>query len=256
MSPKDSETYFDDPADNAEEQPVAVKEGEEQPEETPVPEEGAEGEAKKEEKSPLEGTPFKSVEELTRAYKELQSFSTRRNQEFAEMQGMLKQMIPNLTRSQQQEIKDDPDAFMKEFVSNPKGTLLNLVKEAQKESVEPIGGKLARLETQVELNNFLGKHPELTEDDIDEMVKIINSYPEIKNRPDRLDVYLKLLKHDKPDIGQRMTQQKVGLEKGASDAKTAATLGGKKSSTPKQPEGDEFDDILATWRERQAKWNR
>lgn len=252
--PKDSETFFDEP-EQTEEVSGSVEGEVEQPiggEETPEKEKG------ETEQSFIAGTTFKTQEEMAKAYKELQASFTRTSQEFKEAKDLLKQMVPLLTKAENKElnkeIKEDPDAFMKAFVSDPKGTLNSLISEAQKAAIEPLQSELRTTTSNLELQSFLTKHPELNEDDWEPFLKITNKYPEVGSRRDRLEVWLKLLKIDNPDIGERTTQRKEQLEKGALDAKKAAGLGSRKSSTPKQEEGDEFDQVLKLYTDRRAKF--
>lgn len=259
--PKDSETIFDDEPEQSEtSDSVPEKVEEEQSAGEEKPQEGAEEEEGEDEQSLLATTTFKTVKDLIAAYKELQANSTRRNQEFSEMQGLLKQVFPLLTAKQQAEAKEDPDAFMKAFVMAPKETLLGLIKEALQVSIrstiEPLQGEVRGLGANLEFQTFLSKHPELEEKDVDPFLKIMDEYPQIRERKDRLEVWLKLLKHERPEIGQRTAKQKESLEQGVSDAKKAAGLGGQKSSAPKSTEGDPFDEILEEWNTRQAYFNR
>lgn len=250
--PKDSETIFDE-----KEEPE--KEGSNSEEE--VPEQSVEGEGEKEEaeeekeQSFLDGTTFKSGNELAKAYKELQASFTRRNQEFSDMQGLLKQVIPLLTARQRQEVKEDPDAFMKAFVTDPRGTLLKLISEAHQSKVEPLQGEVRQLSASVELNSFLSNHPELEEQDVEAFLKVMDAYPEVRSRKDRLEVWFRLFKDENPEFRDRAAQRKESLEQGASDAKKAAALGGRKSSAPKNTEGDPFDDLLSLSKERNAYFN-
>jgi hypothetical protein len=242
MVAKDSETFFDTPA---EEPVVESAEGGEVGEQS----EGVAGDENSEQ-SFIEGTTFRDVKELAKAYKELQSGFTRSSQDLAEAKSLLQQLIPRLKPEQKQEIKDDPDAFMKKFVSDPMGTLKEIITEAQQSIIEPIRGEMRSTSANIELQSFLGKHTELNENDVQPLLKIMERYPEVRSRKDRLEVWLKLLKTENPEIGKRTTQQKEQLEQGVSDAKKAAALGGRKSSTPKQAEGDEFDEVLDLWKKK------
>ncbi len=255
MAELESETIFDEPEENK------GTEGGEGVEEQPKGEDGAPQDSQKDD---LDGLPFKSVKDLAKAYKELQSHSTRRDQELAEVNKALRELAPHLTKPQQKvaekEAKEDPEAFINAFVNNPRGVLSEIIRKeletSQKSTVEPLLGEVRAVKGEVELNKFLAAHPEISEGDVDPLLKIMDKYPEIMNRRDRLEVYYKLLKLENPEIGSRTTQRKKELEKSASDAKTAATLGGRGSSTPKQPEGDEMDEIIAMNKERNAYFNR
>jgi len=252
--PEDSETFFDKSEET--EKVSEVVEGSEEKSESEGPETGDKKEETEEQF--VEGTTFKNVQDLAKAYKELQGNFTRTSQSLAEAKDVLKQLAPLLTKSQQKEAKkeveDDPDAFMKKFVSDPLGTLRGLINETQKSIITPLQGEVRAASASLELNQFLAKHTELTESDVESFLKIMDAYPEVMGRKDRLEVWLKLLKTDNPEIGQRTTQQKESLEQGVSDAKKAAGLGSRKSSTPKQPEGDEFDEVLKLYNERRSKF--
>jgi hypothetical protein len=243
--PTESETFFDEPGQSTEVDPVVEGGETEQPE-------GAVDGGGESEQSFIEGTTFKNPKDLAKAYKELQSSFTRSSQDLAEAKNLLKQILPRLSPAKQEDIKDDPDAFMKKFVSDPMGTLKSLISETQKSVIEPLQGELRTTSANIELQQFLGRHPEINKDDVPALMKIMEQYPEIRSRRDRLEVWLKMLKVENPEIGKRTTQQKEQLEQGVSDAKKAAALGGRKSSTPKQSEGDEFDDVLSLYNKRTA----
>lgn len=263
--PKDSETFFDDPKDNETDGAEGVEgqdpqdqdgEGNEQPD-------GEEGgkpsgdDGKDIEEQPLiEGTSFKTQEDLVKAYKSLQADYTRGQQERAEMAAIMKQIIPRLPKPQQEEVKEDPEKFLKEFVKDPRGTLNELFQKSNQQQTGAITQEVRQLKVQSEIAMFLRQHPELTDADGDGLLKVMKDYPELDSRPDRLEAYLKIYKQDNPDFAARTAQRKKDLEKGAADAKQAAAQGGRRSSTPKQPEGDEFDEILNLWKGTQAKFNR
>jgi hypothetical protein len=247
MPDQDPETFFDSTTEEPEQDNSEVVEEE-------VEEQSPEGEGSEEEFAFLKGTTFKKPEDLLKAYNELRGEFTRRNQETSELKGLLKQVLPFLTRTQQQEVKENPEDFMKAFVTDPKGTLLSLITETSQSVIEPIKGEVGGVKASLELEKFLSKHPELQESDVEAFMKVMDSYPEVKGRKDRLEVWLKLLKHENPEIGQRTTAQKASMEQGVSDAKKAAVLGGKKSSIPRKEGGDEFDEVLKLWSERNAKF--
>ena len=175
------------------------------------------------------------------------------------MRDLLKQVIPHLTAKQKEVIKEDPDAFMKKFVTNPKETLQTLIMEALQTSINstitPLQGQVRGLGAKVELQSFLRDHPEVTDEDVEPLMKMMDKYPEVWGRPDRMEVWFKLLKIESPEIGARTTKQKEELERSASDAKAAAGLGVRKSSTPKQ-KGDEFDELIDMWKDRNKYFHR
>lgn len=252
MPDKDPETIFDDPQDNSVVEPEeGLEEVEEQSEEEVIEEEEESGE-----QSFLKGTTFKKGEDLLKAYNELRSEFTRRNQENSEMRDLLKQVLPFLTKSQKQEINQNPEDFMRTFVSDPRGTLLNLITEASQNSIKGIQSELGQVRANMEINEFRAAHPEFQESDIEGFMKIMDAYPEVRSRKDRMEVWFKLYKTENPEIGNRTTEQKKSLEQGVSDAKRAATLGGKKSSIPYKEGGDEFDEVLKLWNDRNAKFQR
>lgn len=260
--PQESETIFDE-GENQETGTARVAEGEEQLEareggvsETPE----TEGEGTPQEKPDFDGLPFKDVQALVKGYKDLQSRATRRDQEFVKLTETLKEVLPRLPQQKQQEVQENPEQFVREFVQNPRQVLNDLIKTALtttlKETVEPIQGQVRSLSGVVELQRFLENHPELEDGDENLIMEIMDKYPEIGQRQDRLEVWLKLLKDERPDLRDRMAKAKAGLEKGASDAKKAASLGGKKSSTPGPSQKDEFDELIDLWKDRRKFFER
>jgi len=260
---QESGTIFDEP-ENPEGETDSKGEGEEQlekgeggePGESPSTEE----DQGKKEAPNFDGLPFKDITALVKGYKDLQSRATKRDQEYTQMQGILTQIIPQLPKREQQEIAEDPEAFVKSFVQNPKEVLNALIKQALttslKETVEPLQGEVRGLSGNLELQKFLESHPELEEGDENLILDAMDRYPEFRGRRDRLDVWLKLVKDDHPEVRERMKGRKTELEKGASDAKKAASLGGRKSSTPASSQGDDFDDLVTMWKDRQKFFER
>jgi hypothetical protein len=259
---QESETIFDEP-ENPEGETGADEKGEEQlekgeggePGESPSTEE----DQGKKEAQDYGGLPFKDITALVKGYKDLQSRATKRDQEYATMQGILTQIVPQLPKKEQQEIAEDPEAFVKSFVQNPKEVLNALIKQALttslKETVEPLQGEVRGLSGNLELQQFLEKHPELDDGDENLLLDAMDRYPELRTRKDRLEQWLKLIKDDHPEVRERMKGRKTELEKGASDAKKAASLGGRKSSTPAS-QGDDFDELVTMWQDRQKFFQR
>jgi hypothetical protein len=256
---QESETIFDEP-ENPEKETGSEEAGEEQLEKG---EGGETGESPKteedqgEKEAPdFDGLPFKDITALVKGYKDLQSRATKRDQEFTQMQGILTQILPQLPKKDQQEIVEDPEAFVKSFVQNPKAVLNDLIKQALTTAVEPLQGEVRGLSGNLELQQFLEKHPELDEGDENLLLDAMDRYPEFRGRRDRLEQWLKLVKDDHPEVRERMKGRKTELEKGASDAKRAASLGGKKSSTPASSQGDDFDELVTMWKDRQKFFER
>ena len=249
---------------DAEENPATgtdVKgEGEEQLEKGEGGEPGESPGEEKKEAPNFDGLPFRDITALVKGYKDLQSRATKRDQEFTQMQGILTQIIPQLPKREQQEIAEDPEAFVRDFVQNPKAVLNDLIKQALttslKETVEPLQGEVRGLSGNLELQKFLENHPELQDGDENLLLDAMDRYPEFRGRKDRLDVWLKLVKDDHPEVRERMKGRKTELEKGASDAKKAASLGGRKSSTQASPKGDDFDDLINLWKDRNKFFER
>lgn len=246
--PEESQTFFDEPTEQPIEESVEKEEKAEQPEVTPE-EEPQEG---------IEGTTFKSAADLAKAYKEIQGTFTRQSQELKEAKQLLKDFSTHLTKPQAKEVKkaysEDPEQFMKDFIADPFGTINKAIEEAQGKVLGPIQGELRAASSNIELQTFLSKHPELTDEDVEPFMEIMDRYPEFRQRKDRLESWLKLLKVENPAIAERTTQKKEQLELGASDAKKAAGVSPRKSSLPKQTgKGDEFDDVLDMWKARREK---
>jgi hypothetical protein len=168
---------------------------------------------------------------------------------------VLKEILPRLPKQQQEQVQEDPEAFVKAFVQNPKAVLQDLIKQALTAAVEPIQGEVRGLSGNLELQQFLEKHPELEDGDENLLLDAMDRYPELRGRKDRLELWLKLVKDEHPEIKERMKQRKDDLEKGATDAKKAASLGGKKSSTPAS-EKDDFDELVTMWKDRQKFFQR
>lgn len=255
---QESETIFDEPENPAGET-ESKETGEEKLEEgkgegTGEPSEKEEGQGAQEAPD-FDGLPFKDIKALTKAYKELQSKSTKRDQEFVQMQQVLKEILPRLSQKQQEQVEEDPEAFVKSFVQNPKAVLSELIKQALATAVEPLQGEVRGLSGNLELQQFLEKHPELEDGDENLLLDAMDRYPELRGRKDRLELWLKLVRDEHPEIKERMKQRKDELEKGASDAKKAASLGGRKSSTPAS-QGDDFDELVTMWKDRQKFFQR
>ena len=199
------------------------------------------------------GLPFKSVEELVKAHKELQGHSTRRNQEYASMQQVLQQVVPLLNKKEQAEVKEDPEAFVKAFVENPKavlGELINAVLQGQvQKTLAPIQGQVGSIGSKMELQEFQRNHPEFGDAEANLLSQIMDKYPEVGRRSDRLEAWHKLMLAEHPEVGEKLKQKKVSLEASAAEAKKAAALGGNKSTNPKPP-ADEFDDLINLYSDR------
>lgn len=256
MPQPESETIFDD-LDNQDtgtgEDEVVKEKPEGQEEEQELDQELPEAK-----EIDLGGLPFKTVEALVKGYKDLQGHATKRNQEFATLQQTLRDLAPLLTKKQEQEIKEDPEAFVKAFVENPRGVLDGLVQNALqtalKKNVEPIQTQVGGLGARIELKEFMNDHPEFTDNDVDLLIGMMDKYPEIRSRPDRLEAWYKLLQMEHPEYGERLKKTKSNLERSAADAKRAASLGGRQTSNPKQPDADEFDELIDLYHERQKFW--
>ena len=252
MAEKEPESYFDETPDN---QGTPEPEGSQgdpgKPQATQGDGSTPGNAAAKPPAEPLDfgGLPFKDISELVKAHKELQSRATRRDQEFYAVLEAQKRLFAQQQAAGKPEPKpEDPEEFVRNFVTNPRGVLDSLIKSAIeagiKEHIEPIRGEVTGLRSNTELQGFLGAHPELEDADADLIMKAMDAYPEVGTRKDRLEIWLRLAQEDNPQIRERIAAKKASLEKPGNDAKKAASQGGHKSMTPRTGEEDPFDEVM------------
>ena len=261
----DPNEIFADPVEEPEtDSPDPEESGQPDGTEEPVEETGEEEVEGETPELDLEGLPFKSAKDLVKAYKELQSHSTKRDQGFQEVLGLVKSLVESVKQGQPVgEVKktQDPQAFVDAFTANPEAVLNKLISTAVQQAVEkhvnPLNQNISSLSAKTEMDKFLSDHPELEDTDITELLKVIDEYPELLGKPNRLERFYKLLLADHPEIKDKIGKQKENLERTANAAKKAASVGGKKATDPKKTSPkDEFDEVLELDAANRAKFSR
>lgn len=195
---------------------------------------------------------FKSMEELERAYVELERFGTQRSQEAAqlrrELEELRKALAPDMTAKQRDEWrKYAQQAIQKAVVDEDPDMLMQMIDymiEARAEEkfqkryreIEPV---INQQKYQQEVNQWLADNPEAS-DYLDDMVKLVQAEPEIVTKPGWLDrAFARVLKAKVGIAG------KVGAETAAKARaeKAAASMPGS-GSRPKTEKKSEEDEML------------
>lgn len=248
---------FEDPVETPEEEPIPDEPSEDGEPEEPEAASGTGNE--------FDGLPFKDVKALVKAYKNLQGDHTKKSQRLAQYEkDLLPKILPLLSKEEKKEVREDPEQFLTKFLDNPIDAINAIIMKAlgqyDSERVSPALGDFGQLAINNEVDGFFAKHPELSEDDEEEFLRLIDEYPEIAGRnvngkfvpnKDRMERYYKLLIAEKPEIKLRA---KGNVSKGITNAKKAASIGGKKASVPTQGKGDPFDDVLNLEKEIMSKF--
>ena len=238
--------------DPLEEEPVAE-------EETPVEGELTEAEGNLDESGVddfLTGTPFKNGAAMRDGYKEIQRLVASKDRKMAELQRQLETAIAAVQQLSGKGKEEDPfsavpkgDDFWKALAQDPVSLIRQLaqLEAAQyvKKNLDPkltnFEGSLTGIQKTNLVNEFVRDHPDLTHEEEDAMVEILDANPQLKNAPDGLQIA-----YDRV-LAQTLLRerQQASTTNAVAGAKGVAALGGKKTSLPVQKKtSDPFDEVL------------
>jgi len=197
---------------------------------------------------------FESVEELEKAYRELEKWGTRKSQEAAairrELEELRKQAAPDMTARQQEEWRKQVQAAINAATvdENPEPLLQLIGYMADKIAEEKVTQQLGEIAPLVQQHRFqrevdawLAENPEAGEH-INDMIKLINAEPELVTRPGWLDRAYSRVLRQKVSLAKQVgaeTSAKIQAEK------QAAGMPGAGARNTKAPETDE-EKLLKT----------
>jgi len=246
-----------------EEQETAKEEEEEEQEEEEEEQEdktsGKEREeAEEEEESKLLAGKYKTVEELEKAYQEVQKWGTKSAQEVAalrrELEDLQRQVDPDITQRQQQQWQKQVQAAINAaVVDEDPGMLMALIgqvadqvaeqKLAQRyQDVAPI---VQQRKFQREIDGFLAENPEAAEH-MDDIAKLVQQDPEMVTKPGWLyRAYGKVLTQK---FNAKAKSEKEAAAKTKAEKEAAAMPGAKsrQKQGKKDPEEELLDNIFIT----------
>jgi hypothetical protein len=232
---------------------------------TPIDgQDGSEGEP---EGQLIEGTPYKDQAALVTGYKEIQRLVSNKDRQIKQLtrqldaaaQSIMKLHKPNSQQAATSQVPQG-DEFWKAFSQDPIGMIEKIfmpqLEKFYSEKVDPrlaeTGTSVSQLQRTNLVNGFLAGHPELTSEDEDAMVEILDKNPQLKEIPDGLEIA-----YDRVVAARsRATSRQSAAAGAVGKAKQVAGLAGKKTSLPAQKQqGDEFDDVLSLDKNEQALYS-
>jgi len=206
-------------------------------------------------------TPYESEEAAIKGYKELQGSHTRNAAELAQLKEQMAKVVGSLKTGDGQEkgqmSPEEVDKFLKAFISNPHGTMRELIQAVAQEQLAPIRSEIATGRAGVAVTKFQSDHPELTKDDEAKLEQILLNNPQLTNlgnNPSEASITASLqsalgmfIAQDPAGYATKLASSKNKVEQDVNEAKKAAgAVGGKKGSLVSTPgkEGDAFDEVL------------
>ena len=214
----------------------------------------------------IEGTPFKDQASLAKGYKDIQRLVAGKDRQLERGQAeiaQLKQQLEVAIKTIQQVYGDktkanvpaipqgdefwrafskDPIALISQIIKEQAGSLVQDPLNKTGQRLDTLESKLTKAERRDLVNTFIADHPELTQEEEDEMVEILNAKPWLKEQEGGLDMAYDAVLASKYRSG---TARKEASD-AVAGAKNVAGLGGKKTTlpSPAKPKGDIFDDVL------------
>lgn len=190
---------------------------------------------------------------MVKGYKNLQARAVKSEQalraasdRIAKMETFFQQVLARQTNQPQKQ--DEEDALPPEFWNAPEKHLPAFVRTVAKqvaeqlysERVGPIAGDVGRMRTNAEIDAFINSNKDITPEDEAAMVQVLKSDESIRNSPNRLEIAYAVVQRRKALAGK----PRAAAAAAVADAKSAASMGGKRSSLAPRSEGDEFDAVL------------
>ena len=190
----------------------------------------------------LEGTPYKSVEDLKNSTKELQSGFTKTRQELAQLRALIEQSqlapIKEKIKNEQQQ-KLDIAYYMKKYpTSDGMAKGLNEWQQARELNLRnEFYNALATIQAQLVTKIFKEKYPEDFKKYRDDIKKVLQNNPILAQDVDALDKALAEVKkvHDEKNISQKSKEElerEVLKKYGISEKETSAPT--TKKMTPEE----------------------
>lgn len=201
---------------------------------------------------PIQGTPFKDQAALVDGYKNLQRLVAAKDRDIVNLNKQVETIVAALTGKGKQPAKvvvPQGQEFWNAFAKDPNAVLQQLVQAQLDQILETrVDGRIGKIETSIsagekreKVNDFMRTHTDLTQEDEDAMVEILDANPHLKDLPDGLELALDRVVASRYRASTKKSQTAAAV----AGAKGVAGLGGKKTSLPSTSSSkDPFDEVL------------
>lgn len=213
------------------------------------------------------GLPFKSMDEMVKGHKNLQTAYRDTRTKLYQMEQYLQSIAPQLEALRQPkggapEPVDIPK-FLEEFIQQGPAAISRIagkdIDNRLQTQLGPVMAQIQKLQNDREIDRYMGEHPEINSEDEDALLEIIYATPWIQRLngtvSEKLDAALgALLRKDPTHFSSRATQAKTDNSRDLNAMKQSAGMVGTKAGTRQKAAKDEFDEVLEQDTASRARW--